>query len=104
MYAIVEAGGRQEKVAPGAIVTVDHLPAESGAEVTFDKVLLVERADGTIVTGAPYVKGASVTGVVEAQTRGRKVRVFKMKRRKQYRRTKGHRTALTRVRVREIHL
>jgi ribosomal protein L21 len=69
MFAIVEAGGRQEKVAPGALVIVDHLDVEAGAEVTFDKVLLVETADGGFVAGTPYVKGASVTGVVEAQTR-----------------------------------
>ena len=104
MFAIVEAGGRQEKVVPGALVTVDHLDVEPGGEITFDKVLLVESQDGTIVTGAPYVKGASVTGVVEAQAKARKIRVFKMKRRKQYRRTRGHRTQLTKVRVKEIRL
>ena len=59
MFAIVEAGGRQEKVAPGAVVVVDHFEAEAGAEVTFDKVLLVETADGTFVAGTPYV-GANV--------------------------------------------
>jgi large subunit ribosomal protein L21 len=102
MFAIVEAGGRQEKVEPGNLLTVDHLAAEPGAEVTFDKVLLITNADGAVVTGTPYVKGASVTAVVEEQTRGKKIRVFKMKRRKQYRRTKGHRSELTRVRVKEI--
>ena len=72
--------------------------------MTFDKVLLVE-TDGGDVTGTPYVAGASVTGVVlEAQTKGKKIRVFKMKRRKQYRRTKGHRTLQTRVRVKSINV
>lgn len=104
MFAIVEAGGRQEKVIPGALVTVDRLDAEPGGEVTFDKVLLVEGDDGTIVTGTPYVKGASVTGIVEAQKKDKKIRVFKTKRRKGYRRTKGHRTLLTQVRVKEIRL
>ena len=102
MFAIVEAGGRQERVVPGAIVTVDHLGAEPGGEVSFDKVLLVGKEDGTVVTGAPYVKGASVVGVVEAQIKDKKIRVFKMKRRKGYRRTRGHRTQLTRVRVKDI--
>ena len=104
MFAIVEAGGRQEKVAPGAVVVVDRLEAEAGAEVTFDKVLLVETTDGSIVAGTPYVAGASVTGVVEAQTKGKKIRVFKMKRRKHYRRTQGHRTLQTRVRVKSINV
>jgi len=104
MFAIVEAGGRQEKVAPGAVVVVDHLQAEAGAEVTFDKVLLVEAADGTFVAGSPYVAGASVTGVVEEQAKGKKIVVFKMKRRKGYRKAQGHRTLLTRVRVQRINL
>jgi len=104
MFAIVEAGGRQEKVEPGALVVVDRLEADPGTEITFDRVLLVETADGGVVTGQPYVAGASVTAVVEAQAQGRKIRVFKMKRRKQYRRTKGHRTQQTRVRVKSINL
>jgi large subunit ribosomal protein L21 len=104
MFAIVEAGGRQEKVAPGALVVVDRLEADPGTEITFDRVLLVETADGGVVTGQPYVAGASVTAVVEAQAKGRKIRVFKMKRRKHYRRTKGHRTQQTHVRVKSINL
>jgi large subunit ribosomal protein L21 len=104
MFAIVEAGGRQEKVEPGALVVVDRLEADPGTEVTFDRVLLVETADGGVVTGQPYVAGASVTAVVEAQSKGKKIRVFKMKRRKQYRRTKGHRTLQTRVRVTSINV
>ena len=63
----MEAGGRQEKVTPGAVVVVDRMQADPGAEVTFDKVLLVEN-DGAVVTGKPYLAGAQVTGVVEAQT------------------------------------
>jgi large subunit ribosomal protein L21 len=103
MYAIVEAGGRQEKVTPGEVLLVDRLEAEPGAEVRFDKVLLVE-TDAGLMTGTPYVPGASVTAVVDAQTQGKKIRVFKMKRRKQYRRTRGHRTQQTRVRVTGIHV
>jgi large subunit ribosomal protein L21 len=103
MFAIVEAGGRQEKVQPGAVVVVDRLDVEPGAEVTFDKVLLVENADGSFVAGTPYVEGASVTGVVEAQSKGKKIVVFKMKRRKGYKRTQGHRTLQTRVRVERIN-
>jgi large subunit ribosomal protein L21 len=102
MFAIVETGGRQARLEPGAIVAVDRLDAEPGGEVTFDKVLLVEGQDGTVVTGTPYVKGASVVAVVESQFKDKKIRVFKMKRLKQYRRTRGHRTQLTRVRVTDI--
>lgn len=104
MFAIVEAGGRQEKVEPGALVIVDRLDIEPGTEYTFDKVLLVETQGGDVVTGAPYVAGASVTGVIEAQTRAKKIRVFKMKRRKHFRKAKGHRTYETRVRVKAINL
>jgi large subunit ribosomal protein L21 len=104
MFAIVEAGGRQEKVETGTIVVVDRIDAEPGTEVTFDRVLLVETGDGGVRTGTPYLAGASVVGVVEAETKGRKVRVFKMKRRKHYRRTRGHRTLQTRVRVTGINV
>jgi large subunit ribosomal protein L21 len=104
MFAIVEAGGRQEKLVPGALVIVDRMDVEPGSAVTFDKVLLVETDGGGLVTGKPYVAGASVTAVVEAQTQGKKVRVFKMKRRKHFRRTKGHRTQQTRVRVTSINV
>ncbi len=103
MFAIVEAGGRQEKVEPGVVVTVDRFDGEPGAEVTFDRVLLVE-TDGGIMTGTPYVTGATVSGVVEAQTKAKKIRVFKMKRRKHYRKTQGHRTLQTRVRVTSINV
>jgi large subunit ribosomal protein L21 len=104
MFAIVEAGGRQEKVVPGVVVVVDRLEADPGAEITFDRVLLVETEGGGILAGTPYVSGATVTGVVEAQTKGKKIRVFKMKRRKQYRKTQGHRTLQTRVRVTSINV
>src|SRR4051812_15284122 len=76
MFAIVEAGGRQEKVTPGVVVVVDRLDVEPGAEVTFDRVLLIENDGGDIVSGSPYVVGAVVTGVVEAQSQGKKIRVF----------------------------
>lgn len=104
MIAIVEAGGRQEKVVPGTVVIVDHMEVEAGATVTFDKVLLVETADGTFVAGSPYVTGASVTGTVVAQTKAKKIVVFKTKRRKGYKKTQGHRTLQTRVRVESINV
>ncbi len=103
MYAIVQARGRQIKVTPGAIVEVDGRPGESGSEFTFDQVLLVEKDAGDILTGAPYVANARVTGVVDGEARGPKIRVFKKKRRKGFRKTRGHRSFLTRVRITEIH-
>jgi large subunit ribosomal protein L21 len=103
MFAIVEAGGRQEKVVPGAVVVIDRLDAEPGSEVTFNRVLLIESEDGTVVSGKPFVAGASVVGVVEAQTMAKKIRVFKMKRRKHFRKARGHRTQQTRVLVKSIN-
>jgi large subunit ribosomal protein L21 len=104
MYAIVQAGGRQVKVTPGGIVTVDGTAGEPGAELTFDQVLLVEKDGGEVVAGAPFVADARITAVVDGESRGPKIRVFKKKRRKGMRRTKGHRATYTRVRIKEILL
>ena len=102
MYAIVQARGRQVKVTPGAVVEVDGTPGETGSAFTFDQVLLVEKDAGDVVAGAPFVANAKVVGVVDGEARGPKLRVFKKKRRKGMRRTKGHRSTLTRVRVKDI--
>jgi large subunit ribosomal protein L21 len=102
MYAIIQMSGRQARVTPGGIVTVDGTVAEPGARVTLEQVLLVEKDGGEVLAGAPYVADARVIGIVEGETRGPKIRVFKKKRRKGMRRTKGHRAFYTRVRVTEI--
>lgn len=102
MYAILQCGGHQVKVAPGSTVTVDRVEAEAGSQVNFEQVLLVGKDNGELVAGSPYVAGARVVAVVDGQMRGPKVRVFMKKRRKGMRRTHGHRTDLTRVRVTEI--
>ena len=99
MYAIIQAGGRQHKVVPGAIVELDRTGAEAGAEITFGEVLFVEKDGGEMLAGAPFVANATVTGVVDGESRGPKIRVFKKKRRKGMRRTKGHRSTYTRVRI-----
>ena len=104
MYAIVQARGRQLKVTPGAVVEVDGTPGEAGSAFTFDQVLLVEKDAGDVVAGAPYVANAKVVGVVDGEARGPKLRVFKKKRRKGFRKTRGHRSFLTRVRITEIQL
>ena len=102
MYAIVQAGGRQIKVMPGEFIRVDGTAGEPGAELTFAQVLLVEKDGGEVVAGAPFVGNARIVGVVEGEMRGPKIRVFKKKRRKGMRRTKGHRATYTRVRIKEI--
>ncbi|MGE5246003.1 MAG: 50S ribosomal protein L21 [Betaproteobacteria bacterium] len=102
MYAIVQASGRQVKVTPGTVVTIDGTAGEPGTELTLDHVLLVEKDGGDIIAGAPLVANARVTAVVEGEARGPKIRVFKKKRRKGMRRTKGHRAIYTRVRITDI--
>jgi large subunit ribosomal protein L21 len=99
VYAIIKSGGRQVRVDPGAVVTLDRLAAEPGQEVTFDQVLFVEKDGGQMVAGAPFVADAKVLGVVAGESRGPKIRIFKKKRRKGMRRTKGHRSVLTRVTI-----
>ena len=105
VFAIIESGGRQLKVAPGAVVEVDHIDAKPGDEVSIDRVLFVQKDDtdgGEVLAGAPFVANAKVVGVVDGESRGPKIRVFKKKRRKGMRRTKGHRATFTRVRVTDI--
>jgi large subunit ribosomal protein L21 len=102
VYAIVQAHGRQLKVTPGSIVEVDGPPGEQGSAFTFEQVLLVEKDAGDVLAGAPFVAGAKVLGVVDGESRGPKLRVFKKKRRKGFRKTRGHRSMLTRVRITEI--
>ena len=102
MFAIIESGGRQIKVTPGSIVEVDRFDAQPGDEVTIDRVLFLEKDGGEVFAGAPFVANVKVVGVVDGESRGPKIRVFKKKRRKGMRRTKGHRSTFTRVRIKEI--
>ena len=104
MYAIVQAGGRQVRVSPGAVAIVDGTAGEPGTELTYDEVLLVETDGGEILAGAPFVANARILAVVEGEARGPKIRVFKKKRRKGMRRTNGHRAFYTRVRIKEVLL
>jgi len=104
MYAIIQTSGRQMRVAPGGFATLDGTAGEPGSEVTLGQVLLVEKDGGEVVAGAPFVANARVVAVVEGETRGPKIRVFKKKRRKGMRRTKGHRAVYTRVKVKDILL
>ena len=98
MYAIVETGGKQYRAAQGEILQVERLKGDVGATVTLGKVLLISGDSGTKL-GTPAVAKASVTGEIVEQGRSRTVTVFKKKRRKNYRRTKGHRQSFTKVRI-----
>ena len=102
MFAIIQSGGRQVKVSPGETITVDRFEAKRGDEVTIDQVLVLEKDGGEVLAGAPYVAGVRIVGVVDGESRGPKIRVFKKKRRKGMRRTKGHRSTFTRVRITQI--
>ena len=104
MYAIIQTGGRQVKVAPGAVVSIDGTAGEPGTQLTTTQVLLVEKDGGDVVAGAPFVANAKVVAIVEGEGRGPKIRVFKKKRRKGQRKTKGHRAVYTRIRIKEILL
>jgi large subunit ribosomal protein L21 len=107
VFAIIQSGGRQVKVTPGAVVEVDRVDAEPGTEVSIDRVLFVQKDDkdgGEVLAGAPFVANVKVVGVVDGESRGPKIRVFKKKRRKGMRRTKGHRATFTRVRITDIQL
>ena len=104
MYAIVQTGGHQVKVTPGGLATLYGTAGEPGAEITLDQVLVVEKDGGEILAGAPFVANARVTAVVDGEARGPKFRVFKKKRRKGMRRTNGHRSFLTTVRIKDILL
>lgn len=98
MYALIETGGKQYRVAPGDVLDVERVAGAEGESVEFDRVLLVAGDDGVTV-GTPTVEGAKVQASVVGEVRGPKIRVFKFKRRKGYRRTRGHRQDLLRVRI-----
>jgi len=101
MYAVIETGGKQYRVAPGDLIQVETVEGEVGAEVEFSRVLAVVR-DGSEVISGDTLAQARVKGTIAAHGRGDKVVVFKFKRKKQYKRTIGHRQNYTEVRVSEI--
>ena len=101
MYAIIETGGKQYRVSAGDVIEVERVARGDGDRVEFSRVLLVG-GDGSVKTGTPAIEGAVVRGVALGETRGPKIRVFKKKKRKGYRRTRGHRQELLRVRIEGI--
>jgi large subunit ribosomal protein L21 len=102
MFAIIRTGGKQYRVGIGDVIEVEKLAAEAGNPVAFDEVLMVG-GDDSYQVGRPLVEKASVTGEVVEQFRSEKVLVFKHKKRKNYRRTNGHRQDLTRVKITGIN-
>lgn len=106
MYAVIESGGKQYRVSPGDVLDVERVAVGEGEDegkIRFDRVLAVS-GDNGLEVGLPAVEGAFVSASLVSEVRGPKIRVFKKKKRKQYRRTIGHRQDLHRVRIEEIQL
>jgi large subunit ribosomal protein L21 len=102
MYAVVRAGGKQLRVSPGDVVDVELLSGEPGEQIELGEVLMV--GGDTVTVGTPTVAGAKVLAKIEGDSAGPKIRIFKYKRRKRYRLTKGHRQHFTRVRIESIEV
>ena len=102
MYAIIDTGGKQYKVTEGDVIFVEKLDVEEGSEVTFDKVLMAGEGDAVKV-GTPVVEGATVTAKALKNGKGKKVIVFKMKRKKNERKKKGHRQPYTKVEITAVN-
>ena len=102
MYAVIKTGGKQYRVKEGDLLEIEKLGAEKGQKINFDQVFLIED-EGRVLVGTPVVENAVVRAEVVENYKGDKVLIFKKKRRKQYRRTKGHRQELTKVRIEKIH-
>ncbi len=103
MYAVIETGGKQYRVTPGDTIEIEKLPWDVGAELELNSVLAVSREEGQMLTGGD-LGSAKVLATIVGHGRGEKIRVFKFKRKKQYRRTIGHRQDFTRLKVTDIVL
>jgi large subunit ribosomal protein L21 len=101
MYAVIQAGGRQYRVAPGDKVRIDTIPVEVGAEIELNGVVAVAKDDGNLVTGSD-LSSAKVVATVSGHGRGDKVLVFKFKRKKQYKKTIGHRQNYTELTIGDV--
>jgi len=101
MYAVIKTGGKQYRVAPGEKLKVEQIPADVGAEVILDQVLMIGEGE-SVRLGQPVVAGATVKATVVAHGRGEKVRIFKMRRRKHYQKRQGHRQNYTELKIDSI--
>lgn len=98
MYAVIKTGGKQYRVAAGEKIKVEQLPADVGAEITLDQVLMVGEGE-SVKIGTPIIAGATVTAKVVAHGRGPKIKIFKMRRRKHYQKHQGHRQNFTEIEI-----
>jgi large subunit ribosomal protein L21 len=103
MYAVIQTGGKQHRVSEGDVLAVEKIEGQKGDAVVFSEVLLVSKEEDLRI-GQPFVEGAKVVGEIMAQEKGPKLIVFKMKRRKGFRKKTGHRQLLTRMKIKEISL
>jgi large subunit ribosomal protein L21 len=101
VYAVVETGGKQYRVAVGDSIQVERIDAEPGDDITLDRVLMLSN-DGDVTVGRPVVDGAKVVASVDEHGKGKKLRIFKMKAKKRYRKTQGHRQKLTTLTIKDI--
>ncbi|WP_371323293.1 50S ribosomal protein L21 [Dechloromonas sp. ZY10] len=101
MYAVVKTGGKQYRVTAGQKLKVEQIPADVGAEITLDQVLMAGEGE-TVKIGAPFIAGASVKATVVSHGRHDKVKIFKMRRRKHYQKRQGHRQNYTELRIEAI--
>lgn len=103
MYAVIKTGGKQYRVSEGSILEIEKINGSQGDEISFDDVLMVSKS-GDVKVGTPVVEGAKVTGEIITQTKGPKITVFKMKRRKGFRKKTGHRQQLTLLKIKGISM
>ena len=102
MYAVLKTGGKQYRVSEGDIITIEKLEGDAGSAVEFKEILMVNDGDKYQI-GTPNLKGASVNGEIVAQSKGKKIIVFKSKRRKSSMKKRGHRQSLTKVQIKKIN-
>ncbi|HVO67745.1 MAG TPA: 50S ribosomal protein L21 [Syntrophales bacterium] len=103
MYAVIKTGGKQHRVSEGDVITVEKINGGKGDVVLFEEVLMVSKGE-EIRVGTPLLKGAKVSGEIIEQTKADKLNVFKMKRRKGFKKKTGHRQKLTKMKIKEISI
>jgi large subunit ribosomal protein L21 len=103
MYAVIKTGGKQHKVSEGDVIAIEKVSGGKGETVIFDEVLMVSSGED-IKVGTPCLEGARVSGEIIDQTKANKINVFKMKRRKGFKKKTGHRQKLTRMKIKEISI
>ena len=101
MYAVIKTGGKQHKVSPGDVISIEKIGGSKGENIFFDEVLMIAGAEDVKI-GTPFLKGARVEAEIIEQAKAAKLNVFKMKRRKGFKKKTGHRQKLTRMKIKEI--